>query len=300
MPVNFFPPRKNAKNIDSSINTEGKILRVSESGEVSFVSLPFALFEERILSRASATNGFYRSVNGVTIRAPSPSVGSTGVIDGVTYTKVDNDPGDAAAPTSVTTGVTEMINWFFRSSFNGDISHWDTSSVTSMSAMFILSTFNQDISDWDTSNVISMDGVFESSQFNQDISGWDTNSVTNMRGMFRDSPFNQNIGEWDTSNVTDMRSMFQDASSFNQDISLWDYSNVTNLTEFLDNATSFSQANYDKLLIRWADQVANDGMSTSITTTVSSNYTLGGAAESARNYLTTAPNSWSITDLGGI
>ena len=40
------------------------------------------------------------------------------------------------------------------SSFNGDISNWDTSSVTSMSLMFKdASSFNGDISNWDTSSV---------------------------------------------------------------------------------------------------------------------------------------------------
>ena len=47
------------------------------------------------------------------------------------------------------------------SSFNGDISNWDTSSVTSMSYMFYgASNFNGDISNWDTSSVTSMSNMF--------------------------------------------------------------------------------------------------------------------------------------------
>ena len=273
-------------------------------------------------------DGFYRLIsNGVTIVAPDAPVGSTGIVDGVTYTKVDSDPGDSAAPTSVTTGVTNMSEWFFFSNtFNGDISHWDTSSVTEMTDMFGIAeafnqdigswdtssvtnmsfmfgttgAFNQDIGGWDTSNVTDMSSMFRSAgAFNQDIGEWDTSSVTNMSRMFRGAgTFNQDIGSWDTSGVTDMSDMFEFTAAFNQDISSWDYSNVTNLSGFLGNADSFSQANYDALLIRWADQVENDGMSTSITTTVNANYTLGGQAEAARTYLIN--QGWSITDNGGV
>ena len=90
--------------------------------------------------------------------------------------------------------------------FDGDISHWDTSSVTSMAQMF-----------------------FYNASFNQDISHWDTSNVTNMAQMFQfDSPgdeglpaFNQDISGWDTSNVENMTAMFRNHGSFNQDLSGW-------------------------------------------------------------------------------
>ena len=60
------------------------------------------------------------------------------------------------------------------SSFNGNVSGWDTSSVTNMNHMF-----------------------FRASSFNGNVSGWDTSSVTNMNSMFDGaSSFNQNLGEW--------------------------------------------------------------------------------------------------------
>ena len=41
------------------------------------------------------------------------------------------------------------------------------------------STFNDDISNWDTSSVTTMSQMFENAtSFNQDIRGWDTSSMT--------------------------------------------------------------------------------------------------------------------------
>ncbi len=142
--------------------------------------------------------------------------------------------------------VTELSGLFYlASSFNGDISDWDTSSVTAMGGMFWDATvFNGDISGWDTSSVTDMRFMFwGASAFNQSLSSWDTSSVTDMSYMFFDaSSFNQSLNSWDTSSVTDMRGMFQEASSFNGDISGWDTSSVTDMWGMFSLATSFNQS----------------------------------------------------------
>ncbi|MCY4160256.1 MAG: BspA family leucine-rich repeat surface protein, partial [Flavobacteriaceae bacterium] len=64
-------------------------------------------------------------------------------------------------------------------SFNGDISNWDTSQVNTMVGMFQYATsFNGDISNWDTSNVTDMRWMFNgATSFSQDISNWDVMHV---------------------------------------------------------------------------------------------------------------------------
>jgi surface protein len=105
-----------------------------------------------------------------------------------------------------------------KSTFNADISKWDTGKVTNMGNMFYsASAFNQDIGNWNTAQVTDMRLMFDSaSAFNQDIGSWNTEKVTNMGYMFYfASAFNQDIGSWNTGKVTLMRLMFYSASAFN-------------------------------------------------------------------------------------
>ena len=118
------------------------------------------------------------------------------------------------------------LNGMFQgaTSFNSDISGWNTGAATRMISTFLGATsFDQDISAWDTSNVTFMTSMFQgASSFNRDISAWDTSSVTDMGRMFEEaSSFNQDISAWDTSSVTEMRQMFADIASMNADLSRW-------------------------------------------------------------------------------
>lgn len=147
-----------------------------------------------------------------TCKCPNSTVGDTALINGTTYTVVDNS-----------TIVSEIAN--------GNV-NLCTTLVTDMSSLFRLNrTFNSDISFWDTSNVTNMRAMFDMSggggQFNQEIGRWDTSNVMNMNSMFQSLfGFNQDLGDWNTSNVTDMNSMFGEASSFNQDLSDWCVQNI--------------------------------------------------------------------------
>jgi surface protein len=85
----------------------------------------------------------------------------------------------------------------------GHIEDWDTSNVTDMSNLKLKSSFNADISRWNTSKVKSMDAMFLSATtFNRNIGGWDTSNVTNMHYMFLSATtFNQDISNWNVDKV---------------------------------------------------------------------------------------------------
>jgi surface protein len=197
----------------------------------------------------------YLDANGVTIKAcEDANVGDTGVINGVTYTVVDEAmlremiANGEDVTKAATTKVTDMSYMFDSAiSFNQPIGNWDVSNVTNMSYMFGDATsFNQPIGNWDVSSVISMYSMFNNSSFNQPIANWDVSNVTDMSRMFVDSPFNQPIGNWNVSNVTNMRRMFY-GSSFNQPIGNWDVSNVTDMSYMFEETFVFNQdlSNWD-------------------------------------------------------
>ena len=122
-------------------------------------------------------------------------------------------------------GVTDMSKMFWgASSFNGNISSWDTSSVQNMNTMFAdASSFNQTLNGWNVSSVTDMGSMFHSaSSFNQALNGWNVSSVTRMNGMFNlASSFNQDISDWNVSSVTRMDGMFSSATAFDQNLGKW-------------------------------------------------------------------------------
>jgi surface protein len=95
---------------------------------------------------------------------------------------------------------------------------------------FYCSSFNQDISSWDTSQVEDMSFMFSNStSFNQPITGWSVSAVTDMTAMFQDATsFDQNLGLWDISNTTTMTNIFEDItlSTFNYDATLCGWANL--------------------------------------------------------------------------
>ena len=207
-------------------------------------------------SSCNGDNPVYLADNGITIKACDfASVGDTGVVNGVTYTVVDEAmlrnmvANEEDLTRLATTRVTDMSYMVGDDSngntdtFNQPIGNWDVSNVISMDYMFRLNvSFNQPIGSWDVSNVLTFRGMFQYSSFNQPIGSWDMSSATTLFEMFLgNDSFNHPIGDWDVSNVTDMYKVFTSASSFNQPIGSWDVSNVTSMYKMFGNATSFNQ-----------------------------------------------------------
>ncbi len=199
--------------------------------------------------------------NGI-CKCPDASVGDTAVINGTTYTVVDNTtirqslfPLAAVTDQELklcTTLVTDMSSIFENRNTwttEDDISFWDTSNVTTMEKMFRNSNYNPGssstgLSGWDVSKVTNFSQMFLSpTSHNHDIGSWDVSSATNMSGMFASSQ-GQNfgaIGNWDVSNVTNMSGMFNSASELNPDITSWDVSSVTDMSQMFRDADQFNQ-----------------------------------------------------------
>ena len=180
-----------------------------------------------------SNNPVYLADNGVTIKGyEGVEAGDTGVIDGVTYTVVDED---------ILRG---MVN------NEEDVSKVVTTLVTDMSSMLRFNPFfNQDISSWDVSNVTNMGSMFESTLFNQDIGNWDVSNVTNMEAMFIGSNFNQDISTWDVSDVT----------------SCWNFNRNSALTE--ENSPNFTNCSnlsigqsYQGGIIAYIDSTGQHGL----------------------------------------
>lgn len=171
-------------------------------------------------------------------------------------------------------GVTSMYYAFaYCDSLVGapSMENWNTSTIETMEGLFLTcDVFNQNIGSWDTSSVISLCNTFYGAfSFNQDIGSWDTSSVMSMQGTFGGigASFDQDLGGWDVTALTDAGGMFSDIM--------------------------LSTSNYDALLIGWAAQAVNSGVTFG---GGNSKYTAGGDAEAARSTL--LGYSWDITDGG--
>lgn len=128
-----------------------------------------------------------------------------------------------------------------KTTFNSDISNWNTAAVTTMYSMFLGATaFNQYIGSWTTANVTDMTFMFaNATAFNQNIGSWNTSKVITMRKMFVNATaFNQDIGSWNTAAVIYMRDMFFGATDFDQNIRGWNTSSVTDMVDMFNGATA--------------------------------------------------------------
>jgi len=187
----------------------------------------FALhIENGVSTIVEFDNDFLMFPSSGTVVYIGTTVGATGILEGVTYTSVDNTTLSAMDP--ATDDYTTVV----------------TSLVTDMDGMFYYAeSFNQDISSWDVSNVTDMGFMFRyAGAFNGNINNWDVSNVTDMGSMFRNAvAFNGNINNWDVSNVTNMSYMFFYAQSFNKDLSGWCVTNIaTEPTSFDTGATSWT------------------------------------------------------------
>ena len=108
------------------------------NGKISSIKVFTSALSNSEVAAESSSN-FVLASNNKTVKCDNASFGDTGVINNKTYTKVNRST------------LQSMI------ASGADVSCVCTSGITNMSGLFQNnSTFNQDISSWDTSNVSNM------------------------------------------------------------------------------------------------------------------------------------------------
>tara|TARA_Y100000389_G_scaffold118506_1_gene115674 strand:- start:119 stop:1285 length:1167 start_codon:yes stop_codon:yes gene_type:complete len=186
----------------------------------------------------------------------------------------------------------------------------DTSSLDSLTYMLrnCDNLTSVDLSTMDTSNVTRADLMFYScySLTSIDLSSWDTSSFRFLNELFRNcyNCASIDVSGWDTSSVLSMNGLFEftgrDAATFdvigveNLDISALN-TYYSSLSDFVVAPVALPTARYDALLINWEAQ--NVGFTNAKAFFGSSQYTAGGAAETARTSLITNDN-WTFYDGG--
>ena len=167
-----------------------------------------------------------------------------------------------------------------------DVSEWDVGNVVNLAHAFTgAAKVPAGIENWDVSNVTDMEGIFRAaggdipSLANWDVAavenfsfafaytdsaeidlrGWDFGAATNLSYMFLNSRVRSlDLADWDVDQVVDMSAMFAGNPYFNEDLSGWSFDAVADLSRIVDN-TGFSTANYDRLLVAWAEsEIASD------------------------------------------
>ena len=178
-------------------------------------------------------------------------------------------------------GIESLSLAFFGSNNLIDVPAVLPATVTDLSGLFAsASSFNDDISAWNTANVTSMALMFA------DLIGLFSDSTDSTEPS---SAFNQSLSSWVTSSVTNMDSMFDDASSFNQSLSSWNVSLVTSMEDMLDDA-ALSTANYDATLDGWVSRPVQIGVE------LGARRISATPGSRSRELLTTEPNNWIIDD----
>ena len=224
-------------------------------------------YEAGATGKIQSPDGEETGITGAWNRSYTNKSGSY-IIDseGLTRISFKNSTGNwFFKPLSYTSDLEDLHETFYNcTSFNSDISWWDTAKVTNMSSMFYnTNSFRSNLGDWDVEQVENMYGMFQNNfvfrsdlrkwntsnvqnmsrilqecrSWNAPIMAWDTSKVTNMSFMFYNANrFNQPLGEWDVSLVTNMRGMFQKVTPYDQDLTPWCVTNVTDYVYFASQA----------------------------------------------------------------
>jgi surface protein len=132
--------------------------------------------------------------------------------------------------------ITDVSDWGSFAISNLSYAFYDDSNLISLpsylpsgvlNTSFMLAgatSFNQNVSFWDTSSVTNMTGMFENDTafdnggvtLSSPVGGWNTSLVNNMTSMFQgDRNFSQDVSTWNTSSLQYAQYLFQGDATFN-------------------------------------------------------------------------------------
>lgn len=181
------------------------------------------------------------------------------------------------------------------------LTSWNTANIVSMDSMFYTCTlFNQSLAGLNMSSNKNLNSFLNTcTAFNGSVANLDVSKVTNFISVFNGcTSFNQPLTGWNTSAGTAFTSIIQTCNAFKQNISNLNLTSVpaSGNAALYVTATDITTTNYDLLLIALAAQAVNANITFSVGAT---KYTGGGAAETARTYLSST-KGWIITDGGAV
>lgn len=199
-------------------------------------------------------------------------------------------------------------NQYFNQIFLSQVPNYLPTNVTSMTGTFASCTSLNDanISSWNTTAMTAMISVFDGcTSFNQTVSTWNVSNCNSLNSLFKNcTSFNQPFA-WTFKSGADLRSMLENCTGFNQDLGSITIGTSITLDNFLTGASNFSNTNYNKLIIRFANQTSGlGGFPRNVTlgvpagvTETNIDYGVGSypTGIAAYSYLTTSPRLWTIT-----
>ena len=183
-----------------------------------------------------------------------------------------------------------------------DVSNWDVSNIVSLYNFAVANTslLALDVSNWNTSNVNDLRGFAISCNKLTvlDVSNWDVSKVTTAISFAQNCTLLQSldVSNWVTNLFTNVSAFALNCPSLTGlNPSNWNIANITTATNFI-SLNNMTTGVLDQTYINFALQTVKPNVTWRFGTV---QYTIA-TSQASRDILTGAPNSWTITDGGGI